>query len=126
MQVNLGIYLRNTLIKSHYSFDYDWLRQFLDSHFDGLFWMDSEDCIEGYLWGILRFWIQIAPKEVIIPKKQGIGRPEGTGKVDRIIAEMKKDIKNMIKNDELSVSQVSEMFTVSFPTAQKIVARLKA
>jgi hypothetical protein len=127
MLCKLGIFLGIHLIKSNSDFNYDWLKSFLDWNFNGLYWLDEEDCIIGYVWGKPKFWIQVIQKskDVELPKRAGIGRPVGSGRVDHIIAGMKKEIKENIKNGYLSARQVSKMFDVSFPTAQKIIGKIK-
>lgn len=127
MECKLSILSNKTWISSDLLFDFDWLMNYLNLVFEGLFWIDDDESITGYLWGIPRFKIEAIakPVEVAIPKKEGVGRPVGSGRVDHIVAGMKKEIKERIKNGELSARQISQMFDVSFPTAQKIIKRIQ-
>lgn len=127
MNCKFGIYSNKQFVESDRIFNFDWLKNYLDLVFEGLFWLDEDECMIGYVWGVEKFWIQMIEKsnEISIPKKEGVGRPVGSGRVDHIVAGMKKEIKERIKNGELSARQISQMFDVSFPTAQKIKTRLQ-
>jgi hypothetical protein len=127
MECKLSISSNKTWISSDVLFDFDWLMSYLNLVFEGLFWIDDDESITGYLWGIPRFKIEVIAKpiEVEIPKKGGVGRPVGSGRVDHIVAGMKKEIKERIKNGELSARQISQMFDLSFPSSQKIIKRIQ-